>query len=148
MLGATWARYRWEVDRFRRYLDGRLKLHGHAFSSDELEYAGFFILHGSLSWLTPTEKDGQKVVNQLNPHYSDIFDQLYRHWTYGLREPKLNVGPPVNMDFRASLLKGEPVIMELEKVDATGVGRNDPCPCGSGTKFKNCHGSSRPQRRK
>ena len=23
-----------------------------------------------------------------------------------------------------------------------GVGRNDPCPCGSGTKFKNCHGSA------
>ncbi len=20
------------------------------------------------------------------------------------------------------------------------VGRNDPCPCGSGTKFKKCHG--------
>jgi preprotein translocase subunit SecA len=22
----------------------------------------------------------------------------------------------------------------------TKVGRNDPCPCGSGKKFKNCHG--------
>jgi preprotein translocase subunit SecA len=21
------------------------------------------------------------------------------------------------------------------------VGRNDPCPCGSGKKFKNCHGT-------
>ena len=20
------------------------------------------------------------------------------------------------------------------------VGRNDPCPCGSGKKYKNCHG--------
>ena len=25
------------------------------------------------------------------------------------------------------------------KVDWTRVGRNDPCPCGSGEKFKNCH---------
>ena len=24
-----------------------------------------------------------------------------------------------------------------------GVGRNDPCPCGSGKKFKNCHGRNR-----
>jgi preprotein translocase subunit SecA len=24
----------------------------------------------------------------------------------------------------------------------TGVGRNDPCPCGSGKKFKKCHGAS------
>jgi preprotein translocase subunit SecA len=22
------------------------------------------------------------------------------------------------------------------------VGRNDPCPCGSGKKFKNCHGTN------
>lgn len=21
------------------------------------------------------------------------------------------------------------------------IGRNDPCPCGSGKKFKNCHGA-------
>jgi len=25
-------------------------------------------------------------------------------------------------------------------VDWTSVGRNDPCPCGSGKKFKKCHG--------
>jgi preprotein translocase subunit SecA len=24
-----------------------------------------------------------------------------------------------------------------------GVGRNDPCPCGSGKKYKNCHGRNR-----
>ncbi|WP_071784273.1 SEC-C metal-binding domain-containing protein [Tractidigestivibacter sp.] len=23
------------------------------------------------------------------------------------------------------------------------MGRNDPCPCGSGKKFKNCHGRNR-----
>ena len=26
--------------------------------------------------------------------------------------------------------------------DATKVGRNDPCPCGSGKKYKNCHGQN------
>ncbi|TMQ20745.1 MAG: hypothetical protein E6J91_03310 [Deltaproteobacteria bacterium] len=24
------------------------------------------------------------------------------------------------------------------------MGRNDPCPCGSGKKFKKCHGLERP----
>jgi len=28
------------------------------------------------------------------------------------------------------------------KNGSRGVGRNDPCPCGSGTKFKRCHGST------
>lgn len=27
-----------------------------------------------------------------------------------------------------------------EVLDLNGVGRNDPCPCGSGDKFKRCHG--------
>jgi uncharacterized protein YecA (UPF0149 family) len=26
--------------------------------------------------------------------------------------------------------------------DAPKVGRNEPCPCGSGKKFKHCHGAS------
>jgi preprotein translocase subunit SecA len=30
--------------------------------------------------------------------------------------------------------KTEPVRVDKK------VGRNDPCPCGSGKKFKNCHG--------
>ncbi|WP_370280553.1 SEC-C metal-binding domain-containing protein, partial [uncultured Muribaculum sp.] len=25
-------------------------------------------------------------------------------------------------------------------INGPKVGRNDPCPCGSGKKFKNCHG--------
>ncbi|MCM2279242.1 MAG: SEC-C metal-binding domain-containing protein [Oligoflexia bacterium] len=29
--------------------------------------------------------------------------------------------------------------MPLSSVDK--VGRNDPCPCGSGKKYKKCHGA-------
>jgi SEC-C motif len=29
---------------------------------------------------------------------------------------------------------------ELTEEETRGVGRNDPCPCGSGKKFKRCHG--------
>ncbi|WP_449026312.1 SEC-C metal-binding domain-containing protein, partial [Porphyromonas endodontalis] len=35
---------------------------------------------------------------------------------------------------QASQPKAEPVRAEPK------IGRNDPCPCGSGKKFKNCHG--------
>lgn len=30
----------------------------------------------------------------------------------------------------------------IEPADLKNVGRNDPCPCGSGKKFKRCHGSA------
>ena len=34
-------------------------------------------------------------------------------------------------------------VLKVEPVRTTPkVGRNDPCPCGSGKKYKNCHGKS------
>ena len=36
--------------------------------------------------------------------------------------------------------QGEPEISDTFKSDNAKVGRNDPCPCGSGKKFKQCHG--------
>jgi preprotein translocase subunit SecA len=36
-------------------------------------------------------------------------------------------------DIQAAAAGGGPV-------DWSNVGRNDPCPCGSGRKFKKCHG--------
>ena len=35
--------------------------------------------------------------------------------------------------------KTEPVRVDKK------VGRNDPCPCGSGKKYKHCHGAQQPQ---
>lgn len=31
--------------------------------------------------------------------------------------------------------------VEVQRRDTPKVGRNDPCPCGSGRKFKHCHGA-------
>jgi preprotein translocase subunit SecA len=33
-----------------------------------------------------------------------------------------------------------PQKVETVRRDAEKVGRNDPCPCGSGKKYKKCHG--------
>ena len=35
------------------------------------------------------------------------------------------------------MVKAKPVVREAPK-----VGRNDPCPCGSGQKYKKCHGAA------
>jgi hypothetical protein len=40
-------------------------------------------------------------------------------------------------EVRAALQRGKPQINPYRD-----VGRNDPCPCGSGQKFKRCHGKS------
>ena len=36
-------------------------------------------------------------------------------------------------------------VMEILERAFTGVQRNDPCPCGSGRKFKQCHGQAQPR---
>lgn len=33
----------------------------------------------------------------------------------------------------------------LKKLDFTGAKPEDPCPCGSGRKYKNCHGAKKPE---
>ena len=61
-------------------------------------------------------------------------------WALRLRRPPaLPAGSTAAKWPRAVVLRrargGEPVVREGRK-----VGRNEPCPCGSGKKFKHCHG--------
>jgi hypothetical protein len=36
--------------------------------------------------------------------------------------------------------RAAPELRQGNVLDLSSVGRNDPCPCGSGEKFKRCHG--------
>ncbi len=45
-----------------------------------------------------------------------------------------------NIPMRMSHGDGEPAAPEPVRRDDSKVGRNDPCPCGSGKKYKHCHG--------
>jgi preprotein translocase subunit SecA len=57
-----------------------------------------------------------------------------------------NGGVPDGMTGNGADL-GEPVHVEQRRVDETQqVGRNNPCWCGSGKKFKKCHGGHRRRR--
>jgi preprotein translocase subunit SecA len=35
---------------------------------------------------------------------------------------------------------GDDAVVKTVRRDQPKVGRNDPCPCGSGKKYKKCHG--------
>jgi uncharacterized protein YchJ len=41
---------------------------------------------------------------------------------------------------RPSRTGGDDVVRQVKR-DEPKVGRNDPCPCGSGKKYKKCHGA-------
>ena len=72
----------------------------------------------------------------------DVVEEL-KHWASFAEKPtQRRVRPPspprphVKMSQRANDLEAVPV-----PTGSSRVGRNDPCPCGSGKKFKKCCGS-------
>ncbi len=50
--------------------------------------------------------------------------------------------PQANYSYGAAASGGHDAKVETVHRQAPKVGRNDPCPCGSGRKFKKCHGTS------
>ncbi len=91
----------------------------------------------------------KKVVDKLN---KDVISSLVKGHIFlqERQEVKANL-QPARLDLsrletgrnektstNSDEVKRAPQPIKVEKM----VGRNDPCPCGSGKKFKNCHGQS------
>ena len=51
-----------------------------------------------------------------------------------------NTGRQTCMSFRIPSIQKIDYVEEWKKQQFNGLSRNDPCPCGSGKKFKKCHG--------
>ncbi|MGI4741274.1 MAG: SEC-C domain-containing protein [Janthinobacterium lividum] len=137
-LANAWDFLEWNFTRLRDYLRQRQQVQGRIVGSDELEFAGAFIRHGSLMFGLDAHVD----LMPLNPHYSDFFDELYVHLRYDGPAPRRQFTKPVLTDIRESLRTGQPSFGRAESFDgpAKGPRRNDPCPCHSGLKWKKCHG--------
>jgi hypothetical protein len=43
---------------------------------------------------------------------------------------------------RPARVGGDDAAVKTVRRDEPKVGRNDPCPCGSGKKYKKCHGAA------
>jgi preprotein translocase subunit SecA len=50
--------------------------------------------------------------------------------------------PQTNYSYGAAASGGQDAKVETVQRQAPKVGRNDPCPCGSGKKYKKCHGAN------
>lgn len=138
-IGDAWQFLGWGVPELVRYLRDRDQCHGKVYGTDELEYAGYFILHDGLTSALDTNAD----LLTLNPGYSDFFDELNRHLRSNGPPPSRNIKQPVLMNLRKSLEAGKPVFVSKAgkiRPDYVGVSRNAPCPCGSGKRYKRCHG--------
>jgi preprotein translocase subunit SecA len=70
---------------------------------------------------------------------SNVANVQYQHAEFNENmsdEALANPAGEFNEEEAAAMAKGEPIVR-----DGVKVGRNDPCPCGSGKKYKQCHGA-------
>jgi len=66
-----------------------------------------------------------------------LFEDLITNVKYSVIRLLLNFDKNA---FIENSTNNEKVKIETIKNDKTKIGRNDPCPCGSGQKYKKCHG--------
>ena len=120
-------------------LTGTVKALAQQVGMDSVAFMGY--LDGANSSFADGEKDLDALTEEsevtLNFDFEKLFfnmheakaDWLYTlpEWNDVLSEEKRR---EITKAYRASKIFVAPV----------QVGRNDPCPCGSGKKYKNCHG--------
>ncbi len=69
---------------------------------------------------------------------SDVLERMFRvQAVRGEQPPPVQAPPPPRLVLNRS---DEPALQSAHR-PADKVGRNDPCPCGSGKKYKKCHGA-------
>ena len=135
-IAEAWEYLGWDERQLKSFLSQRINLHGKVFSDDELDYVGAFIRHCGLHHFARSDYD----LIQLPSTSALIFDDIYFHRHHG--QPRVSINPsyPIVDDLRESLNAGERVPVENLPSGPIKIGRNDACLCGSGVKFKKCHG--------
>ena len=135
-IADAWEYFRWDARQLKSFLSQRLTLHDKVFSDDELDYVGAYIRHCGLHHFARIDYD----LVQLPSTSALIFDDVYFHRNHG--QPRVSINPsyPILDDLRESLKAGKPVPAEKLPSGRIKFGRNVECLCGSGVKFKKCHG--------
>lgn len=137
---------------FVEFFDWRRSAYGVAVNEDELCFAGYFLRHG------PNEFPKGADLVQLDQNYSDVFEEEYfrrkghdvpdsgdfvgaPHWS-GMQRDGEDVVFSLNGKVKESIntVTGISTKPGRKRKHKNKIGRNEPCPCNSGKKYKKCCG--------
>jgi preprotein translocase subunit SecA len=87
-------------------------------------------------------------LNEYKQEAFTLFEQLLfmlrEQVVSGISHIEIHIASPPQ-SFPKAILSDQPSVLADETAQSSfsqqKVGRNDPCPCGSGKKFKHCHGA-------
>ncbi len=82
-----------------------------------------------------TSPYGEPGLNYLCPSYKLFFSHVHPYMQFMAEELKAKRAPANVMQW----VRRMEIQKQQEKAEKTIIGRNDPCPCGSGKKYKHCH---------
>jgi hypothetical protein len=74
-----------------------------------------------------------------SPHYALVEDTIKELNSWAAFKPKASLLPLSETVFRNQSAPNTLTTLPQHKPSHPGLGRNDPCWCGSGKKYKNCH---------
>lgn len=122
-------------------MDGLWK--DHLLSMDHLKEGIGLRGYGQKNPLQEYQKEAFAMFEELSQRMQeDVVEKLFtvqiaRQEDAQRIEPRRMSQRPVVMSHGGTAVQAQPVQLKRE---APKVGRNDPCPCGSGKKYKKCHG--------
>ena len=113
----------------------------HLTAMDEMRQGIGLQAYGQKDPLIAYKTEGYRMFQVLLGHLRhDIAHQIYHAEFIRPQRPRaMEEATPNRVDEEAT--NGKSARRPATKPAATKVGRNDPCPCGSGKKYKNCHGA-------
>ncbi len=98
--------------------------------------------YGQREPLIEYKKEGLKLFKEMEASFREQVVSLIKNMNdqVGNAQPiQVNVGQP-ELILSAPDGSGNPVVSGNTQKKGPKIGRNDPCYCGSGKKYKNCHG--------
>lgn len=102
---------------------------------DMNQKASEIIMRGHIN-IAPQEDEERKV--QVREHREDPRARKQRRY----REQKDDYEAAAQARYEAGQAASQTKEKQQPYIAEEKIGRNDPCPCGSGKKFKNCHGKN------
>ncbi|HAQ05768.1 MAG: Protein translocase subunit SecA [Candidatus Azambacteria bacterium GW2011_GWB2_46_37] len=99
--------------------------------------------YGQRDPLVEYKNEGHRIFQKLlGVFQTDVVGAIFK---VGISVPSARAGAPVAARPAPQIIlsrgESESAAPKTAAKDRPTVGRNDPCPCGSGKKFKKCHGS-------
>lgn len=114
----------------------------HLWGMDQLKDGIGLRGYGQKDPLAEYKREGYDMfADMMNRIKGDTLERLFKFQLVRGERPEAEVETPRPQQM--SLNRGDAALAPKQPVQRTEekVGRNDPCPCGSGKKYKKCHGA-------